>query len=390
MMPPPSAQAIQHQRKLLDYLQHKTQQQGGVLSFADFMQLALYAPGLGYYSAGLDKLGASGDFITAPEISSLFSQCLGMQCIQILSQLSSDALILELGAGSGKMAGDLLSFLASRQCLPKQYQILEISADLKARQQAYLQTHCAEFYDRIVWCQSLPTTPFEGIIVANEVIDAMPVHLFKVGDNQEILEGCVHQKEDAWHLDYRSPLTASLPIRVQHLMQRLSEPLAPGYTSEILLSLEAWIASLSACLTKGVMLFLDYGFPSHEYYHPSRSMGTLMCHYRHQAHSDPMRLIGLQDITAHVDFTAVAFAAHAAHLEVAGFTHQAGFLLGNGLPALAEKMPSSAFSQYTLSQQIQRLTAPHEMGELFKAIALTKDFDEPLAGFAFSDQRHRL
>lgn len=378
-----------HQEALFAYLKAIYQQQKGLLSFADFMNIALYAPGLGYYSAGSMKFGPEGDFVTAPEISSFFSQCLAHQCLPIL-QAQKDGAILELGAGTGRLASDLLKTLAEHHCLPSRYFILEVSADLKARQQQTLQAAIPEYYDRITWLTSLQSFSFQGILLANEVIDALPVHLFKI-DDDKILEGRVILENEAWRLIYDEPISAGLIEAVTALQAQLPEPLASGYVSEILLSLQPWLNSLATCLTQGIMLFIDYGFPAHEYYHPSRHMGTLMCHTRHRAHGDPLQNIGLQDITSHVDFTALAQAGLNAGLQLSGFTTQSAFLLANGLLELAEKNFSEDIKQnIQQSQQIQMLTAPHEMGELFKVMAFSKKCDLPLQGFSLRDHRHRL
>lgn len=372
-LPPLSQAALAHQQKLLHYLKHSPQP----LSFADFMNIVLYAPGLGYYSAGLHKLGAQGDFVTAPEISSLFSHCLADFCIPLLAQLK-EKVIFELGAGSGRMANDILNFLHQHHYLPKHYLILEISADLRQRQQTYLQQHCAAF-DRIVWLDTLPTLE-SAIVLANEVLDAMPVHLFQIGEHQTILEGQV-KGEDEYHCEFGKPFSPRLVESVQALQP--FDTFNVGYTSEINLNLGPWLHSLSHSLQQGVFLFLDYGFPQHEYYHPSRTMGTLMCHYQHLAHPDPFQQIGLQDITAHVDFSAVALAAQRCQLALAGFNTQAAFLLDHGLLDKVTK------SMLPWSQSIQSLIQPQEMGELFKAIAFTKNFSHPLTGFS-RDHSHRL
>lgn len=386
--------------------QHATQQallkkielQPQPLCFADFMKFALYTPGLGYYSAGMQKLGPQGDFVTAPECSSLFSYCIAAQCQAVLAAVGEQACILELGPGSGRMALDILSWLPKEK-LPRRYYFLEISAELKARQQQLIQENCPERFQLCRWLSTLPTE-FEGIILANEVIDAMPVHLFQLQENGTILEGMV-QKKTEWELVFRTPTTPFLESKVRLLQARLPAPLPPYYTSEILLTLDAWLASLNACLKKGVMLFIDYGFPSHEYYHPTRTQGTLMCHTQHKAHSDPLQNIGLQDITAHVDFTALAIAAQRCDLQLAGFTNQANFLLANGLLEHAKVYLESPREQanlsykqttrtYSLAQQVQTLTAPHEMGELFKVMALSKALSLDLQGFSLRSHAHRL
>jgi len=378
----------QHQQQLNYYIQALCQKYDNRLPFSDFMHAALYAPGLGYYSAGMTKFGAAGDFVTAPEISPLFSRTLGAQCLEILSRLQGGA-ILELGAGTGAMASEILNFLGENALLPEKYFILEVSADLQSRQRDYLQTHCAH-NDRVQWLQALPSTSFRGIILGNEVIDAMPVSLFMLQENT-ILEGMVSNTHNGWVLDYHTPITPTFLAHMQTLLQDLPEPLTPGYTSEILLTLTPWLASLSDCLAQGVMLFIDYGFPRKEYYHPSRTMGTLMCHHRHRAHSNPLLHVGLQDITAHVDFTQVAHSAVQCGLTIGGYAAQAAFLINNGLLDFATAVKAGSLADtLSLSQQIQHLLQPHEMGELCKVIALCKDYADPLQGFIQGDQLHRL
>lgn len=388
-LPPLSPEGALHEQQVLAALTDYVHENGPWISFADFMQFALYAPGLGYYSAGAQKFGKSGDFVTAPEISPLFSQTLGLQCAQILQHLPSDACILELGAGSGRMACDIILTLEKQKKLPAKYYILEVSADLKERQQQHLHDNCADYFENIVWLKSLPENAFPGLILANEVIDAMPVNLFQL-TGKEILESQIGLVNGQWQQAFRAPLTEALTSAVLALESTLPEPLEAPYTSEINLGLNAWIASLNDCLKQGVMLFIDYGFVRQEYYHPSRHMGTLMCHYRHHAHSNPLINIGLQDITAHVDFTALALAAKKSRLDVIGFTQQGAFLLANGLLTLVENAKHSLQQQLQISQQIQKLTYPHEMGELFKVMALGKYFNETLQGFTLNDQRYRL
>lgn len=386
ILPPPSPESLAHQAKLLLHLEQLCAKEKGWIPFAEFMQAALYAPGLGYYSAGMTKLGEAGDFVTAPLISPLFSQCLANQCLQILENIATPSL-LELGAGNGVMAGEILHFLKAREKLPEYYFILEVSAELKERQKIYLKQHCPFFFDRIIWLDKLPDTPFNGILLANEVLDALSHHRFQLGENGTILEEYVGQEKGAWVSRFQETHNPLLKEEVSHVLNSLPFPLEKDYTSEINLQLLPWLKSLAACLNQGVMLFIDYGFPRHEFYHPSRSMGTLMCHYRHHAHPNPLLYIGLQDITVHVDFTQLAEKASLCGLSLAGFTHQGAFLINNGLMALAEESERDIFRR---SQQIQKLTAPHEMGELFKVMALSKNYDEPLQGFALFDQSHRL
>lgn len=354
----------------------------GPITFARYMELALYAPGLGYYSAGAKKFGADGDFVTAPEISPLFSKCIAYQCQQILTELNGSD-ILEIGAGSGAMATDILLELEKLNALPQHYYILEISADLKQRQQELLKHKIPHLFNKVIWLDSLSNLQLSGVILANEVLDAMPVHKFKI--DHSIKEFYVDYKNDelCWHLD--KPSSAQLIKAIEQLGSELAE----GYESEINLLIKPWIKSLSNVLKSGLILLLDYGFPRHEYYHPDRNQGTLMCHYQHQAHSNPLLNPGLQDITAHVDFTAVAEAADTCDLNVAGYTNQANFLVNCGLLNLIADN-SDPTTQWQVSQQIKKLLMPSEMGELIKAIALTRNFDTLLLGFNINDKRDRL
>lgn len=383
----PSHEALQHSLKLRDIIFAEIENSGGKIPFARFMELALYAPGLGYYSAGAQKFGEQGDFVTAPELSPLFAQCLARQCSQVLEQLGKGD-ILELGAGSGVLACELLQELARQHCLPEHYFILEVSAELRERQKRLLSEKIPYFVEKVIWLDCLPEKPIKGVIMANEVLDAMPVNFFRLTAEQVIQEFYVSRDQDdfAWHLDM--PSNALLTEQVK----KLNIITLNHYDSEINLLLSPWLKSISQCLAQGLVLLIDYGFPRHEYYHPDRAMGTLMCHYRHHAHTDPFKWIGLQDITAHVDFTAVAEEAVAADLQVTGFTTQAAFLLNCGLLNLIPAARDGNIKQQLLiNQQIQKLTSPAEMGELFKVIALTRGLEElDLLGFTQHDQRVRL
>ncbi len=372
-----------HSKTLCAQIKQQIEVAGGAVSFAEFMQQALYSPGLGYYSAGQTKLGAQGDFITAPELSPLFGHTIAKQCNEVLANLSQKNL-LELGAGTGKLASDILTYLKQINKLPDKYFILEVSADLKQRQQQLLQKIHPELMDRVHWLSSLPNN-FCGVILANEVIDAMPVHLFH-WDNQQLQELMVsYDKNFSWQL---GPANKALQQAFLHLTNELDlNNWQTPYTSEVNLLLKSWVTSLADCLAKGVILLIDYGFPRHEYYHPQRNQGTLMCHYRHHAHTDPLTLVGLQDITAHVDFTVVAEAGTQAGLTLEGFTNQASFLLNNGLTTL---IPAETEKNLSIKSAIKKLTHPHEMGELFKAIGFSKNYVEELTGFSNNDQSHRL
>ncbi len=376
-LPEPPGPLLGHSERVRQLIASEIQEHGPV-GFDRFMELALYAPGLGYYSAGLHKLGETGDFITAPELSSLFARCLARQCAQVLSRVDR-GVVLELGAGTGAMARDLLHELHVLDTKPAHYLILERSADLRARQHETLAA--AGLLDQVTWLNEPPQQPFSGIIVGNEILDALPVKRFrKVGDT--LGELCVELANGAfaWTIvepdrDLRNAL-AELPLG------EAGDP----YESEINLLLSPWLAGIVERLERGVVLFIDYGYPRGEYYHPQRSMGTLVCHYRHRAHPDPFLYVGLQDITAFVDFTAVTEAGQDCGLQFAGFTNQAGFLMNCGLPDLLSGLDSLPDKQrLETAAQVKRLTFPQHMGEVFKVIALTRDWDEELLGFAGTD-----
>jgi SAM-dependent MidA family methyltransferase len=384
-LPPPSPEAQAHSEKLQALIREEIAASGGHIGFDRFMELALYAPGLGYYSAGSGKFGEAGDFVTAPELSPLFSRCLARQCAEVLSAIDGGD-ILEFGAGSGVMAADILIELASMNCLPEHYFILELSADLRQRQQQSIAEKVPQLAERVVWLDALPETDFRGVVLANEVLDAMPVHRFVI-HNGEPHELCVVWNGKSLVLEEGAP-DAVLYARLKQLQNECL--LADGYCSEINLRAEEWLRSLADFLQQGVVLLIDYGFPQREFYHPQRSSGTLMCHYRHRAHDDALILLGLQDITAHVDFTAVAETALEAGLSVRGYTSQANFLIANGLPGLLADEGGDTRQQLTLSAQVKRLTMPGEMGELFKVMALTREWEGPLQGFSLRDERGRL
>ncbi len=385
-LPTPSAHALEHSQKLLDLIRQKIINNNGYIGFAEFMELALYAPGLGYYSAGSQKLGKGGDFITAPEISPLFAQCIARQCQQILMTLAQGD-ILELGAGSGILARDLLVELSRLNCLPENYYILEVSAELRERQKIFLERECPNFFDRIKWLDSLPEKGINGIILANEVMDAMPIHFFQISENEIRERGVALQDNNLiWKLGAKN--TTDIQQQLDELQSELL--LENGYISEINTLLPSWISALENTLNTGIILLFDYGFGRSEYYHPDRSMGTLMCHYQHHRHSDPFLLVGLQDITAHVDFTSVATSAVNVNLQLLGYTTQTSFLLSCGIIDLAEQKKLSTVENYEQNQAIKLLTLPSQMGELIKVIALGKNITLPLIGFALHDRRRDL
>jgi SAM-dependent MidA family methyltransferase len=378
--PTPEEQALsQH---LTDLIRTEITRAGGAIPFARFMNLALYAPGFGYYSAGKHKFGAAGDFVTAPELGPVFAQCMARQCAQILGALPHSD-ILEVGAGSGALAVQLLLELERLGQLPARYFILEISSALRARQQALLAEQAAHLLERVHWLDSLPPAGFRGIVLGNELLDAMPVERFRVGANGGMQLG-VGWEENRFRWR-ESPANEALRDRLAAF------DLPEGYVSEIGLAAEGWVRSVADILEQGVLLLVDYGFPRHEFYHPQRSTGTLMCHYRHRAHDDPLMLVGLQDITAHVDFTAMAKAGTESGLNLLGYNSQALFLLGCGLDDIAMQInQSDARAHLQLTNEIKKLTMPHEMGELFKVIAFGRGIDIPLTGFRLQDRRDRL
>ena len=384
-LPSPSAEAQAHSERLQALIREEITAAGGHIGFDRFMELALYAPGLGYYSAGSGKFGEAGDFVTAPELSPLFSRCLARQCAEVLEGIGGGD-ILEFGAGSGVMAADILAELARLEQLPQRYGILELSADLRQRQRETIEQKVPQLASRVVWLDALPEAGFRGVVLANEVLDAMPVQRFVIENGEP------HELRVGWDGErfalHSSPADAELFARIRQLQQRYELP--EGYSSELNLRAEEWVRSLADFLAQGVALLIDYGFPQREFYHPQRSMGTLMCHYRHRAHDDALILVGLQDITAHVDFTAVGEAALAAGLEVRGYTSQANFLLANGVTELLAEAQGDARAQLSLSAQVKRLTMPGEMGELFKVMALGRGWQGPLRGFALRDERVRL
>jgi len=383
-LPLPTADALACSAALCSRIVAEIDAAGGWIGFDRFMDLALYTPGMGYYAGGAHKFGAAGDFLTAPELSDVFAQALGAQVAQLLALGAPQ--IIEVGAGSGQLAADLLLELERRDRLPERYCILELSGELRARQKATLSTHVPQFLPRLRWLECLPED-FDGLVLANEVLDAMPVHLV-VWNGEGIAERGV--AVDRGQFTWRDrPAGGRLRERAQALAAACA--IAPGYLSEISLLAPAWIAQWAAILRRGALLLIDYGFPRHEYYHPQRDAGTLMCHYRQHAHGEPFYLPGLQDITAHVDFTAIVEAGCEAGLELLGYSTQASFLFNCGLTEILARTPASEPLRYLpLASAVQKLISPAEMGELFKVIALGKGISEPLLGFANGDRSATL
>ena len=361
---------------------HLTQEQE--LTFAEFMQLALYAPGEGYYSSGLPKLGKEGDFITASELTPFFGKTLANQCKQILSVLESPVLF-EFGAGTGTLCVAILSHLDELNCLPESYKILEVSANLRHRQQELILQKIPHLAPKVQWLDHWPKAPFNGVIIANEVLDAMPIHRF-MQTNDGIMESYITLNEQNQLVELFKP---SQDQRLLTYVTTYLPQFTPPYISEANLFLDDWLVNIYRMLHQGAVLLIDYGFPRHEYYHPDRNQGTLMCHYRHHSHTNPLLHPGEQDITAHVDFTHVAEAGHQAGFHIAGYTNQASFLLANGLLSFMNTLNNEQ-ELFRAKQAVKQLTHPSEMGELFKVIALTKKMEIDLNGFLLNDKRASL
>jgi SAM-dependent MidA family methyltransferase len=438
ILPSLSDDERRHSQALERLIRERIAEAGGWLSFESFMELALYAPGLGYYSAGSVKIGAAGDFVTAPELSDSFSRCVAEQCAEIFqniagqraddspiagggresaepaarvaastSSIAQAATVLELGAGTGRMAATILETLAALDAVPERYAILEVSADLRERQRETLGRLPRELRDRVEWLDRLPERPFKGIVLANEVLDALPCHRFVVRARRARPLG-VAIDQDGRLIERETPADSSklaeamragvlsaamedlaLESTMAEMLGTLPAELPEGYRSELNLRVAPWIASLADVLEQGVMLLFDYGLPRAHFYHPQRSAGTLRCHYKQRAHDDPLINIGVQDITAWVDFTLVAESAVAANLDVLGFATQAAFLLGTGID---KHLPpdAGALDQARWASQARQLLLPGEMGETFKVMALGRNYDGPLRGFALQDLRRSL
>ena len=350
------------------------------MSFARYMELALHAPGLGYYSAGAAKFGGAGDFVTAPEISPLFGRTLARQAAELVRAGLGE--ILEFGAGRGTLAAELLAELARLDALPERYLILETSADLRASQTACLGKLSRDLSGRVAWIEALPRN-FVGATLANEVLDAMPVHVVTTRpDGIDELGVTIDGDRFRWE-----PRPAAGAV----LEQARTLGLSPGYTTEIHLAAQAFVRTLAGRIERGVMLFADYGFPAREYYHAERCGGTLLCHFRHHAHDDPFCLVGLQDVTAHIDFSALARTARECRLDVLGYCSQAQFLINCGITDQLAATPASQSGSYLLlAAQAGKLLSPAEMGELFKFFALGRNYDRPLCGFARGDRSGAL
>ena len=387
-MPLPHREALEASERLVACIREEMEDHGGVLGFDRYMELALYLPGLGYYAGGASQFGIGGDFITAPEIGVLFARCVARQCLEVLEPLDGGDL-LEFGAGSGRLAAGVLAEMERLGALPDHYRILELSAPLRQRQRATLAQAVPHLMDRVTWLDALPAGGFKGCVLANEVLDALPVRRFRrrqagLEEQAVVMDGAGLSLQ--WRL-----AGAGLAAAVDGIEQRIGRRLPDAYVSEVCALLPAWMNALADFLEQGAVLLIDYGYTGREYYRPERHGGALLCHYRHRAHDDPLLWPGLCDITANVDFTAAAHAAEDAGLRVAGFTTQAFFLIGNGLETLLQASdPADPAAHLPLVQEAKTLTLPGEMGERFKVLALSKDVETSWPAFALADWRGRL
>lgn len=384
-LPPPEAGAREHSDRVRELVAARIAASGGFLAFADYMDVVLYAPGLGYYSAGAQKFGASGDFVTAPGLGAVFARCLARLAGAALRQLGG-GVILEVGGGSGALAADLL--LALRDAPPERYLLLDVSGDLRDRQRRAIQARVPELLHRVDWLDALPPAPLQGVLLANEVLDALPVDCFRIGPEGPAERGVrLVGGRLAWA---ERPAPAPLLEAIRALEAQLGAPLPLGYTGELGRRHATWLPALLAGFGRGLALFIDYGGTRHEIYHPGRRDGTLVCHYRHRQHADPFFLPGLQDLTAWVDFSAAACVAQACGFDVAAYATQAHVLLASGV--LEELRPGSGLAdpaRLREVQEVQRLLLPGEMGERFKVLALARGF-VPAFPLAVRDLRDRL
>ena len=390
-LPIPDSAALKYSAALCAQIRAEIVRQRGWISFARYMELALYTPGLGYYSGGATKFGAAGDFVTAPEISPLFGRTLARACVPWLETYGKT--IVEFGAGTGQLAAQVLTGLAEQEIALERYLIVEVSGTLRAQQQATLAD-----WPCVAWADSLPSG-IRGVVLGNEVLDALPVQLF-VNGTHGVTERGVGLSAEGEFIWAERAADLNLSEAVADLEAMLPEPLPIGYLSEICPAADGFMNSLGSMLQEGVVCLLDYGFPRHEYYHPQRTTGTLMCHYRQQAHADPFLWPGLQDITAHVDYTRIALAANVAEMDLIGYTTQANFLLNAGITEFLAAIPVRDTLPYVQhSSQVQKLLSEAEMGELFKVIAFVKDKNNPQAqeweeeifgGFQHGDRSDRL
>jgi SAM-dependent MidA family methyltransferase len=389
-LPEPEPAARAHSARLREAIAAHIQHSGGAIPFSRYMELALYAPGLGYYSAGARKFGRDGDFVTAPELGPVFARCVVDAVAPVLRELGDGAVFFEIGGGSGAFAAAAMARLVELDCRPAAYWILEPSADLKERQREYLRSVLPLEFHLFEWLDGPPDAAWRGVLFANEVLDALPTPRFAIRDGEVYEEHVVLDATGALaRVD--QPADAMLRAAVRHIERDTGAPLADGYRSEVLPQLPYWIQAVGGLLEAGAMLFVDYGYPRAEYYLPQRRDGTLVCHYRHRAHDDPFLLPGLQDLTAFVDFTALAEAGIHAGFDLAGYCPQAAFLIGNGLEARLQEIAAidDEAERYRRHQEVKALTLPGEMGERFQAMGFQRGV-EWRGAFANGDRRRAL
>ncbi|HWZ72038.1 MAG TPA: SAM-dependent methyltransferase [Casimicrobiaceae bacterium] len=381
----PTHEALVHSARVVAHIERMIATSGGWISFADYMGAALYAPGLGYYVAGARKFGLAGDFVTAPELTALFGEALAVPIGAVLAQLPGRSSVIELGPGTGRLAADVLSALAARDALPERYCLLEVSPDLRERQREHLRDRVPDLLPRVEWIGVLPEH-WRGAVLANEMLDAVPPHLIARRDGGWFERGVEIVAAGEFRFADR-PLVEG-PLRDA---ARARFPGDGDYASEINPAAQALVRSLALRCDAGALLIFDYGFPASEYFHSQRNGGTLMTHYRHRAVDDPFFLPGLADLTAHVDFSAIAHAGVAGGMSLAGYATQARFLINCGiLDALARRGEPQSAAYLREAAAVQKLLSPAEMGELFKALAIAKGIDVDLIGFQDGDQSHRL
>ncbi len=379
-MPVPESDALDASQALAAHIKSQIAGRGGWISFAEYMQNALYAPGLGYYTGGAAKFGSAGDFVTAPSLGPLFAQTFARQVAELVARSAPE--ILEFGAGGGELAGDLLAELARLGCVIDRYSILEPGPELAGRQRATILSLAPESTAKVAWLDRMPDR-FRGVMIANEVVDAMPVQAVAWREEGIFERGVEFEAGRlAW---------AERPASGEVLEAARDLGIAPPYASEIALAARAWMRSVAESIEKGALLVIDYGFPAREFYHPQRSTGTLMCHYRHRAHADPFLYPGLQDITAHVDFSALAASGKAAGLDILGYATQSSFLVNCGVTGVLDRTDAADVKRYApLAAIAQKLLSPAEMGELFKVLCVGRGVAPGLAGFARGERSHTL
>ncbi|WP_313929441.1 class I SAM-dependent methyltransferase [Pseudoxanthomonas sp.] len=390
-LPLPDDAAQAHSAHLAALIRAEIVAEGGSLPFSRFMERSLYAPGMGYYSAGSTKFGEAGDFTTAPELGPLFASCVAQAVAPVLQQIGPEAEFVEIGGGSGAFAEIMLKRLLELDALPARYAILEPSADLRERQRERLgQRLIPPVFDLVEWLDAPPSGAWNGVLFANEVIDALPTPRFTLRDGEVFEEG-VALDGDGRFVRTDRPADALLAAAVRHVERYLEQPFPDGYRSELLPQLPYWIQAVMGGLDRGAMLFADYGYTRREYYQPDRDDGTLRAYYRHRVHNDPYLWPGLQDITASVDFTALAEAGTQAGFDLAGYTTQANFLLGNGLQERLNEAEARAdeTTLLRLRNEAKRLTLPSEMGERFQVMGFSSDVEFGTA-FLFNDLSWRL